>query len=109
MLDVIIKAYESMQKGKSFAFATIYESTKKGTPQKAGAKMIVWENGESLGTIGGGRNEKAAIKECQQAIKTGQEKDVTYNFFGGEGYSVCGGQIKVLIEPFVGKKKEQKK
>ncbi len=102
MDPVIKKAFEAAQKGQGFAFATIIEATAKGTPRKAGAKMFVFADGTIDGTIGGGRNEKAAIAECLKAIQTGQTTSVTYNYFGREGESVCGGQMKVFIEPFVG-------
>ncbi|MCA9398434.1 MAG: XdhC family protein [Candidatus Omnitrophica bacterium] len=98
--DLLIKALDAAQKGQRYAFATVVESTKKGTPQKAGAKMLVLDDGTIYGTIGGGRNEKAAQKECLEAISRQKSRHVTYNYFGREGESVCGGQIKVFIEPF---------
>lgn len=99
---VIKKAFDAAQKGQSFAFATIIEATTKGTPRKTGAKMAVFADGTIAGTIGGGRNEKAAIAECRKAIQSKQATTVTYNYFGREGESVCGGQMKVFIEPFAG-------
>ena len=105
-MDELLKvALKAAEEGRSYAFATIIESTIKGTPQKRGAKMIVLEDGTLVGTIGGGRNEKAAKEESLKAIKAGNPCLVTYDYFGGEGQSVCGGQIKVFIEPFAGKKK----
>lgn len=104
MDPVIKKAYQAARKGQSYAFATVVTSTTKGTPRKAGAKMIVLSDGSLIGTIGGGRYERAATKECQKAIKTGSASIVTYNYFGEKGQSVCGGQIKVFIEPFAGKR-----
>lgn len=103
--DLLNKALKAFNKDKKFAFATIVEATLKGTPQKAGAKMLILEDGTLYGTIGGGRNEKAAQKECLKAIKSGQSKFVTYSYFGQKGQSVCGGQIKVYIEPQVPKEK----
>jgi xanthine dehydrogenase accessory factor len=105
MDDLLKIALAAAQKGQSYAFATVVDATVKGTPQKAGAKMVVLSDGTLAGTIGGGRNEKAAKEECLRALKSGKPAMVTYDFFGGEGQSVCGGQIKVFIEPFVGKKK----
>lgn len=104
MDPILKKSYEAACKGQSYAFATVVESTLKGTPRKAGAKMVVLEDGSLFGTIGGGRNEKAAREECLKALKTGQPFIVTYDYFGKEGQSVCGGQIKVFIEPFIGQK-----
>jgi xanthine dehydrogenase accessory factor len=99
--DILYKALTAAQKGQSYAFATITEATVKGTPRKAGAKMIVFDDGSTFGTIGGGRNEKAAIAECLKAIKKQKPATVTYDYFGREGESVCGGQMKVFIEPVV--------
>ena len=102
--ELLIKAYEATKKGQSYAFATVVEATLKGTPRKEGAKMVVLSDGSLFGTIGGGRNEKAAKEECLKAIQSGKSALVTYNYFGEEGQSVCGGQIKVFIEPFIGQK-----
>jgi len=101
--EIIYKALKASQKGQNYAFATIIEATLKGTPRKMGAKMIVFDDGTSEGTIGGGRNEKAAIAECLKAMQKQKPATVTYNYFGREGESVCGGQMKVFIEPFSAK------
>ncbi len=102
--ELLIKALRASEKGRGYAVATLVDSTVKGTPRKAGAKMIVLEDGTLWGSIGGGRNEKAVQKECLKAIKSGKTSFVTYDYFGGVGQSVCGGQIKVFIEPFKGAK-----
>jgi xanthine dehydrogenase accessory factor len=103
MEELLYKALEAVQQGQNYAFATIVDATLKGTPRKTGSKMIVFEDGQSWGSIGGGRNEKAAIAECLKAIKAKKPATVTYNYFGREGESVCGGQMKVFIEPFAPK------
>ena len=102
--DLLIKALKASQKGQSYAFATVIESTIKGTPRKSGAKMIVLKDGSLFGSIGGGRYEKDAQKQCLEAIKTGKPALLTYSYFGQEGQSICGGQIKVFVEPFAAKK-----
>jgi xanthine dehydrogenase accessory factor len=98
------EALKSEKIGQKYCFATIIEATLKGTPQKSGAKMLILEDGTSFGTIGGGRNENAAQKECLKAIKSKESKVITYDYFGQKGQSICGGQIKVYIEPFIEKK-----
>jgi len=104
MEDLFLKAFQAAQKGQSYAFATIIDSTLKGTPRKAGAKMIVLEDGSFWGSIGGGRNEKRAQIECLKAVKTQKPTIVTYKFDAKPGNSICGGEIQVFIEPFAGKK-----
>jgi xanthine dehydrogenase accessory factor len=102
--DLLIKAVEAAQGGRRYAVATVVESTLKGTPRKSGAKMIVFEDGSACGSIGGGRNEKAAQAQCLKAIKSGKPRIVSYDYFGNKGESICGGQINVFIEPFEGRK-----
>jgi len=97
--DLLIKALKAAQNGQKYAFATVVETTKKGTPRKSGAKMMVLEDGTLFGSIGGGRNEKAAQKECLKALRSAKPTLVTYDYFGNKGQSICGGQMKVFIEP----------
>lgn len=97
--NLLTSALNQLKSGKKYAFATVIEATLKGTPQKSGAKMIVSEDGSIIGTIGGGRYEKKAQNECLKAIKSGKSKLVTYQYFGQKGQSICGGEIKVFIEP----------
>ncbi|MCK5014875.1 MAG: XdhC family protein [Candidatus Omnitrophica bacterium] len=102
--DLLIKALSAARKGKKYAFATVVETTQKGTPRKPGAKMVVLEDGTLFGTIGGGHNEKLAQKECLKAIRCAKPSLITYDLFGKGDQPVCGGQMKVFIEPFLSKK-----
>ena len=103
--QLLHQALKQVKFGQKFAFATVVDSTIKGTPRKAGAKMLVSEDGQIFGTIGGGRNEKDAQKRCLKVIKSGKPELVTYDYFGQQGQSVCGGQIRVFIEPYIQSKK----
>ena len=49
-------------------------STKGSTPLKAGAKMIVFDDGHIFGTIGGGKLEKATIDDALEVIKLNKAK-----------------------------------
>lgn len=84
------------------AIITILE-TKGSAPRKAGAKMIVYENGIIEGTIGGGCAEASIMQEAREIIKDGGYKICEVDMTGGiaedEGM-VCGGKMKVLIEKY---------
>ncbi len=101
-LDLLLKALNASKKGQSYAFATVVESTEKGTPRKPGAKMLVLEDGSLFGTIGGGRDEKVTQETCLKAIKNGKTDILTFEHFGKKNQSICGGKTKVFIEPFKG-------
>ncbi len=70
------------------------------TPREAGAKMLLRADGSTVGTIGGGSLEQAAIDEAKAAMATGGSRVVEYSLRGeGEDdLGVCGGTAKVYIE-----------
>lgn len=76
-------------------------STKGSTPRKAGSKMIVYDSGKIIGTIGGGCAEAKIIKDA--ALMAGSKNlkietiDMTGEIAEEEG-TVCGGKMTVLIE-----------
>ena len=85
------------------ALVTIVE-TKGSTPRKAGANMIVYEDGTVFGTIGGGcmeaevlRKARVMMHENNTGLKT-EYVDMTGDDAEEEGM-VCGGTIEVLLEP----------
>ena len=82
------------------ALVTIVE-TKGSTPRKAGANMIVYEDGTVFGTIGGGCAEAGLIQTARAVIRSGSYQfckvDMTGEVAEEEGM-VCGGWMMVVIE-----------
>ncbi len=76
-------------------------SAKGSVPRKAGAKMLVWQDGKTLGSIGGGCSEAdviAVARDVSQATGyTLHHIDMTGDAAEDEGM-VCGGIMDVLIE-----------
>lgn len=77
--------------------------SKKGSaPRDIGTKMIVLEDGTTVGTIGGGCVEAELIHTALYCIKNQITKVEEYDMTGREAEEdgmVCGGIIKVLIDP----------
>lgn len=75
------------------------------TPRGAGSKMIVFPDGRSIGTIGGGEIERQVKKEALKSLKSGTANLYSYSLddpsMGAVG--VCGGQMEVFVEPFLPK------
>ena len=72
------------------------------TPQRAGAKMLVFADGRTVGTIGGGCYENDAFWKAREAITTGRGTLLHYDLnddFAQENGLVCGGQMDVHIDP----------
>lgn len=104
-MDPVIKAaYDASLKGQSFAIATIVGSSEHGTPRKSGAKMVVLTDGTIYGTIGGGKSELEISALCRKAIKDNQSRMLDYKFSGIQGQPICGGKVKIYIEPIQGQR-----
>ena len=85
------------------AILTIIQS-KGSVPRGAGAKMIVYEDGRILGSIGGGCSEAAVLTTARRLIgsKTYQVVDVDLTGDAAEEEGMVGGGIMtVLIEDYM--------
>ena len=83
------------------ALVTITGSTG-STPQRVGAKMLVYADGRTVGTIGGGCYENEAFWKAREAIQSRKPLNMSFELnddFAQESGLVCGGQMDVFIEP----------
>jgi xanthine dehydrogenase accessory factor len=102
---MVVDLYEEIVKlrtsGKRGALATIVE-TQGSTPRKPGAKMLISEDGNAFGTIGGGKLESRVMADARECIKTGKptirEFKITEKSKKESGM-ICGGKMKVFVEP----------
>jgi xanthine dehydrogenase accessory factor len=99
--EVFAALAEALARGEEVALVTITGSTG-STPQRVGAKMLVYSDGRTVGTIGGGCYENDAFWKAREAIKAHRPLNVKYELnddFAQETGLVCGGQMDVFIEP----------
>ena len=99
--EVFAALNEALLAGEEVALVTITASTG-STPQRVGAKMLVYADGRTVGTIGGGCYENDAFWKAKEAITA--RKALTVHFeltddFAEESGLICGGQMDVFIEP----------
>ena len=83
------------------ALATVV-AAKGSVPRAPGAKMLVYADGTTSGTVGGGKFESLVIAEATAAIRGGQPLLKHYLLREGEPQSfgaICGGEVDVFIEP----------
>jgi xanthine dehydrogenase accessory factor len=92
ILEAIVKV---QQNDETAALVTLC-STRGSTPRKAGAKMLVYSNGTTLGTIGGGPLEYQAIQKALDVIKT--RKPILWERDLADEGMICGGSGIVYIE-----------
>ena len=96
---------------KPAALVTILK-TKGSTPRKAGAKMLVTQEGQVIGTIGGGCGEAEVKREALNALNDLKAAKYMVNMtqdLAAEEGMVCGGVMEVLIDILPpGQNKEKK-
>ncbi len=76
------------------------------TPRGAGAKMVVFPDGDTEGTIGGGRAEYLSIQKSVDALKEKRSFTAAYDMsisdVAGTGM-ICGGNVNVCFKYFSSK------
>jgi xanthine dehydrogenase accessory factor len=99
--EVFAALGEALKNGEEVALVTIVAANG-STPQRVGAKMLVYTDGRTVGTIGGGCYENEALWKAREALKTRKAVSVRYELaddFAAESGLICGGQMDVFIEP----------
>ena len=99
--EVFAALGEALSRGEEAALVTIV-SSHGSTPQRVGAKMLVFGDGRIVGTVGGGCYEHDAIGKAKIVLSTRKPTTVKYDLnddFAEETGLVCGGQMEVFIEP----------
>jgi xanthine dehydrogenase accessory factor len=101
-----MKIYESISKaineGKPVAFCTVVE-TNGSVPRHAGSKMLVYADGSRYGSVGGGEVEERTIKAARESLLDGHPAlvDFSLNQSALEPAGLCGGNVKIYIEPIL--------
>jgi xanthine dehydrogenase accessory factor len=80
------------------ALATVVQTTG-SSPQRAGAKLLVHDDGSITGTIGGGCVEARVIELGLLSMTDGSARTVPFDLTETEGGLVCGGHMIVFVEP----------
>ena len=100
--ELLGKLQEARELGRPHCVVTVAE-TKGSTPRHAGAKMLVYGDGRTWGTIGGGKFEALVIEGSLSALATGKPVLKSYPLHEADAESfgaICGGEVTVFIEPF---------
>jgi xanthine dehydrogenase accessory factor len=91
---------EAGERGERVVVATVAH-TRGSTPQRRGAKMLFFQNGEVVGTVGGGCIEAEVWAAAREAIRTGKSELHHYSLTADEASEegmVCGGTMDIFVE-----------
>ncbi|MGE5632689.1 MAG: XdhC family protein [Caulobacteraceae bacterium] len=94
------KLAEAVKANKKAALVSIVEEDG-STPGKQGFMMAVFDDGSTLGTIGGGNFEATVRSEALKYMKTGESKFLHFKLNEDGGLHMqCGGSASVFIKVF---------
>ncbi|MBN1640951.1 MAG: XdhC family protein [Anaerolineae bacterium] len=98
-MDAYRLVAEAVSQGVPVALATVIRVTG-STPREIGAKMVVYQDGRSAGTIGGGKMEASVIEAAVAAIAAGRSQIVRYELQDLEAGDpgMCGGTVEVYVD-----------
>jgi len=96
----VFEALENRRKRGVRCALIILVDSQGSTPAKKGAKMLVVEDGSTIGTMGGGTMEQEAAKMAIQMMAEGEPQLIHLELTETAGH-VCGGRVSLYIEPIL--------
>lgn len=102
MTDWLLEEIAAARKSRTPCALVTVAATKGSVPRAAGSKMLVYANGKTSGTIGGGKFESLVIEDAQKQMREKKPQLKTYPLHEKSSKSfgaICGGESTVLIEP----------
>lgn len=106
MLEIYRALQDILATGGKAVLATVI-SAHGSVPRKAGAKMLIKEDGSFIGTVGGGGVEKQTTAKAMEVIRSGEPQLLHLDLSGkgGNAGMICGGQMDVFLEPVLPREK----
>ena len=103
LLDIQKGYEEALRQGNKVALATVVQ-IEGSSYRRPGARMLVTDEGNVIGSISGGCLEGDALRKAMQVMLQGKSRLVTYDTSDEDDLSIgvqmgCEGIIKVLFEP----------
>ncbi|HHH41016.1 MAG TPA: xanthine dehydrogenase [Chloroflexi bacterium] len=102
MTSLYAAIVEAQRNGQPVAMATVIRA-RGSVPRGATARMLIYPDGRTQGTVGGGELEHRVIQTALEVLRSGQARLEHYSLAGprSESVGVCGGEMEVFIEPIL--------
>ncbi len=97
---ILRELLEAVDRRQPVVLATVI-STTNSVPRRPGSKMLVYSDGRSSGSVGGGEMEARVRAEALEALAERRPRTLSYELVdpvrGDPG--VCGGRAEIYLEP----------
>jgi xanthine dehydrogenase accessory factor len=104
MTDALLSELMEARRSRiSSALVTVVD-TRGSVPRETGSKMLVYNDGKTSGSIGGGKFESLVIRDALSQMRKKEPLLKTYPLHEGSTESfgaICGGESTIYIEPQV--------
>ncbi len=98
--DIFEELVAAKQAGEPVALAVVVKA-RGSVPRHTGTKMLIYDDGRTSGTIGGGEMEARIVEEALASLEDNATRYVPYSLVdpGRGDPGVCGGEVEVYVEP----------
>src|SRR5438128_5393565 len=102
MRELLTELTAALERRRPCVWCAVVE-TRRSTPQKAGAAMLVFADGSQSGTLGGGCVEAEVKRRALHALNAGGgPAALSFTLdddYGWDDGLICGGRMAILAHP----------
>ncbi len=99
---VVQELAAAVERHEPVVLATVID-TRRSVPRHSGSKMLIYTNGRTSGSIGGGEMEARVMEEAASAMRDGRPRRLSFELVdpaqGDPG--VCGGEVELYLEAYM--------
>jgi len=102
-IDIFDEIQKMRQQGRKAALATIVQ-IRGSVPSFQTAKMLIRDDGSTLGSVGGGCVEAEVWTAAQDVMRDEKSKIMTFDLTDesmAESGLICGGKVEIFVEPIL--------
>src|SRR5499426_4929912 len=102
-IDIFDEIQRLRQEGRKAALATIVQ-IRGSVPSFQSAKMLVRDDGSTLGSVGGGCVEAEVWAAAQDVLREEKARVMSFDLTDdsmAESGLICGGKLEIFIEPIL--------
>ena len=98
-MDLLERVLEIRRQRQRAVLVTVI-AARGSTPRKPGAKLLLFSDGHTEGTVGGGKVEHV-IREAALRVLKSESPEVVHHNLTSELAMCCGGQMSFFLEPIM--------